>query len=183
LKQATVGKKLTSLDWFGIVTGLIGLIVDVIALSAIFSLPQSKEYTFNTSLWLLAATSLIYTITVISVYARRVFCIRYRGRVRSLSIEKVAKIERGVTGIIFGIGLPIFLTYAISLALAIDKAMPPEKQSVGSAIGFAVVLGGIISWVLCTVIDQVGMWIYGALDPDYHYEIKPQTTVRETPFR
>ncbi len=73
-------QRLSGFDAFGIVSGIIGLLADGIALSTIFVQLRSSPAVpqIGVVVWIVAALLIVYTTMVISVYARRFFTVRQR---------------------------------------------------------------------------------------------------------
>jgi hypothetical protein len=72
---------LSKLDIFGLVSGSIGLIADVISLSALFTLTSASIQVPRSS-WVTTIILLIYTGLVVGFYSRRLLCYLNRGRAK-----------------------------------------------------------------------------------------------------
>lgn len=69
------GQQLSGLDTFSFVSGIIGLVADVVGLSTIFISVQGTQQP-SIIVWIVAALLIIYTILIISIYTRRFLVIR-----------------------------------------------------------------------------------------------------------
>ncbi len=85
--QSEESKGLSKLDIFGLVSGSIGLIADVISLSALFALTSASVQvpTFN---WVSTLVLIVYTSVIVGFYSRRI--IFYINR-RDTTKEKFTK--------------------------------------------------------------------------------------------
>ena len=65
-------KQLSKIDKFGIGTGLIGLVADVVSLTSLFAI-SSDSKSVPLHIWLLVLLSIVYSITATNFYARQYF--------------------------------------------------------------------------------------------------------------
>src|ERR1043165_4736287 len=102
MNETTNLRRLSGFEWFGLLSGIIGLVADTYTLASVFArtqniLPSSPQPTviLPVHMWLAIFCSIIYTLFILSFYARRVFCIRYRREKGNLSSYSVERIESG----------------------------------------------------------------------------------------
>ena len=160
-------RTLSSLDWFGIISGSIGLIVDIIALSSILILSSTEASNISIGIWLLAAFTIIYTTIIVGFYSRRFFCIRHRDRSKILTSRQYDRIENGSLSAIIVVGGPLIIAYLINIMILVDKTMPKEKQSLGGSVIVGIFIVALIGTGLCFGIYALSKEIYQAFDPDY----------------
>jgi hypothetical protein len=92
-------KGLSSLDIFGLTSGIIGLVADVIGLSALFGLTQAS-INIPFSSWVTTLILTVYSSLVMGFYARRILCHinqKKAKRYATLSLYDYARIEHAST--------------------------------------------------------------------------------------
>lgn len=155
---------LSSFDRFGLVSGIIGLLADVIALSTIFVQLQSSQGVpqIGVVVWIVAALSIVYTTLVISIYARRFFTSKQRRPGYTVTVAGYATIERGARAVTMAVGISLCLVFATLFVVAEFSG-----GSLGQAFGIGSGLSVGITFFLVEGINKAAREIYSALDFEY----------------
>ena len=161
---------LNSIDKFGIVTGLIGLVADCVSLGSLFAISKSAQ---NPSfyIWLLVLLSIVYSIALVNFYARRYFRRRNLKNSLELSSASYRYIEKGTQSVTYLIGLPILICYFI-LAFFVDNNLFFDDISIffhdiRLPITRGLFYGGGFAWLVCYYSNLLILNIYTAFDPSY----------------
>jgi hypothetical protein len=159
---------LSPLDMFALVSGVIGLIVDVCVL--VSGLSSSGDWHISSPMaFLVACTVVIYGVTVLSFYARKVFFNGCRSRGIRLTKAKRARIEEAARWLSVAIATPLFV---LACSAAFLAAYPPgspalnalpreERPTLSLCILFSAVFGAIAAYAL----GALAGLLYGAFDP------------------
>jgi len=164
---------LSWLDWFGIVTGGIGLIADGISLSALFSASNRANQSENVSAWLIISfLAIIYTIGMVGFFSRRFFVTRNSKRQkRSRTKANFYKIvERSTLILCLLIGLPLIMAYLVSVFTLFPDAhiFPVGAFSLPRPLTEGLYHGLFIGLFICFVINWITKVIFQAYAPEYH---------------
>lgn len=125
----------TGLDWFGLISGLIGLSADVIALAVFVRvITVSNEgtlalYPSTFALWIIILVVLSYTILILNFYARRVLLNRQRRKQKRLSYTKTESIDKGVFAITGLVGIPLLVLHLIVLFYMMSERLHQTSPS------------------------------------------------------
>jgi hypothetical protein len=113
-------KGLSSLDVFGLISGLIGLVADVISLSALFGLTQAN-LSIPTSSWVTSLILIFYTSIVVGFYSRRILCHINRKKLAdtNLDTDTCDRIEKAATIIGYVITATLCLMFIYSIILQV----------------------------------------------------------------
>ncbi len=156
-------KNFTGLDWFTVVTGIIGLVSNIITLASLFigvqkaeAVHSEKATGISTAIWILIFFTIVYTTSIVSFYARRLFSKRHKRKRGNLSQRSYDQIEFGAGAVTVIFGGTFFLILAILGAMAGD--MP---------VFAAVLYGGAVSLFLSYGLNFMAKLIYSAFDPGY----------------
>lgn len=189
MSQAPKPEGLRKLEWFGLVSGLVGLIADGITLLTLFSNVQNSHISptpnFNIisfNLWLITFFGISYTVLIASYYIRRILKRKYwqyRKRVSALAVSDKRRraTERAITAITSLVAMPLFLLhflllfyiirgYIISLDAEQLNRLVGERDatSVIHLLGGAwVILSPLISYIITISLEQLADTIYTAL--------------------
>ena len=94
--------ELSYLDVFGIISGTIGLICNLIGLPSLLITSQ-KAQVGDTEFWILVFVSvfvlIVYITFIVNIYKRRIVYIRHkRNAPRALTVKQREKLESGTSG-------------------------------------------------------------------------------------
>jgi uncharacterized membrane protein len=92
---------MSRLDWFSIISMCIGLIADVVTISAVLLLTNVNQ-TAPAAIWLLTLASIFITIVLIGFFSRRFFakrCIDIYAGINKKNIQRIRTGARKVTTI------------------------------------------------------------------------------------
>jgi len=177
-------RQLSGFEWFGLLSGIVGLIADTYALSSIFAgtqnIPLSSSQLTDRApvhIWIIIFCSIVYTILILSFYVRRVFCIRHRREKGNLSSAGVDRIEKGVFALTCILSITLILSFCVLGSLAFEDAVARDIAASGKAITsqsqrtfFGVTSGvimGLIMSFLAIPIHFGAKALYAAFDPEY----------------
>lgn len=183
MSEQQESKGLSKLEWFGLISGLVGLSADIITLSALFKHSQSQanisvptvQLTF--SLWLLLFFGISYAVLIASFYARRILIKKRRMLVRRFPNRRRGSVESGVLTITLLIGMPLFLFHFILLFHVISQNIggldPPllkklmsETDSASAIVSIGArwfILAPLLSFVMCGLMDSLAKVLYSSL--------------------
>jgi hypothetical protein len=103
---------MTRLDWFALLSGIIGLLADIITICSVAFLKPSPTMT-PTVIWILVPFLILYTTIVLSCYARRVAVVRHLATRQKMTEEVFRRIDKGGKMIAKAVGTPLLLLYGI----------------------------------------------------------------------
>lgn len=167
--------RLGSLEYFGLFSGIIGLLADAISLGMLsFGLGSQATggaaSSWIAAVWVLLFMGIMYTVVIASFYARRLGALKHRQRlVRSWSSANRDRVERGARFVSFLVGVPLILSYCAIGAVALYNT----KSNVTPAdlFGAAVLMGFVMGAAVCPVIyplNEGAMHLYAMFDPSYN---------------
>jgi hypothetical protein len=118
-------KKLSGFEWFGLISGIVGLIADIISLSALGHFTQGEQANFQVPLFLIGLISFFaisYTLFIFGYYLYR---IKLSGDIepgREWDVENGVKLLLFLIGILFYCLLFVFLFFIVrENIVAMDK--------------------------------------------------------------
>jgi len=166
--------RLRPLEWFGLVSGIIGLAADILSLMTLATKWDTKAAsgsisTWITAVWALVLIGILYTTVITGFYARRFGRLRHQQRSRSWLSRDREKIEKGSRILSFLIGAPLIVAYftmGTVAAFSIRKDVSP-MDLVGIAILGGVPIGGLASLIIFELNDGA-MHLYTLFDPSYN---------------
>ncbi|MET0626581.1 MAG: hypothetical protein ABW250_26840 [Pyrinomonadaceae bacterium] len=167
-------ESLTRFDWFGIISGVIGLIADVIAISSVLIMSQ-KGQDVSTALWLISFVGIIYTTFVVSFYARRVFTANHKLKGGELTPKSQKTIDSGSAALTIVVGGALFFAFLFSVLAqpsptpATDIPNIPDKHFADMVLASIFVILPF-SLFMSFVISVAARRAYAAFDPDYDEE-------------
>jgi hypothetical protein len=132
MPRKIIWKELTALDWFGLISGIVGFVVDIYALSKIFTFPSSSEGVSITG-WIVLFFVMVYTIFICSFYARRVLAARNYAQSRPMSAAQYERIERGATTFVYVVWIPLFVILSIMTFLGNGMIQESSIENTPSA--------------------------------------------------
>lgn len=173
----------TGLDWFGLISGLIGLSADVITLAVFVRVIKvSNEgtlalYPTTFAFWIIILVVLSYTILILNFYTRRVLLNRQRRKQKHLSYTKTESIDKGVLAITLLVGIPLLVLHLIVLFYMMSERLhqtSPNDLKIffGSDSATRLVfrfglrwflLAPLLSFVICTGLHLIAGQIHSAL--------------------
>ena len=165
--ESSNSSELTRFDLFGIASGIIGLVADVITISSLFiasrkaseTSPESATTTF--SIWVIAFLATLYSILIASFYARRIFAAKQKRKTNELSPVQKKIIGRGGSALTFAMGTPILVVFLSSAILSLTSKMPQNRED---AIFFAMLVFGLPgSFGICLAVNYAAERMYRAL--------------------
>jgi hypothetical protein len=156
-------KKLTKFDWFGIASGIIGLIADAIT---IFSL---KPQNTSLSIWIVSFLGIIYSILIASFYARRIFTSKHKNQTANLSSRQILKINDGAAALTVAVGMPLLVAFFFVVTWAIGEMSPTATvEDKVFVLFFSTLFCNLgVSIMICFSINGAAKLMYAAFDPDY----------------
>lgn len=160
MKMNKDGNRMSGLEWFAVLSGVIGLVADFVTIgSMIHSGSPSTKY--PTVIWFLVSTLILYTTIVLSFYARRIAVVRHKSAHGKLSEDMFWKIEKGSKMVAKLIGTPLILLFAVSLALSF--------WNVRDSIPFILnPISIMAAWFFADGLGNAAGDLYAAFDPSYH---------------
>lgn len=116
-------KGLSKLDIFGLVSGIIGLIADVIGLSALFGLAQANV-SIPVSSWVTTALLILYTGIVTGFYSRRIFCYmnQRNNNKKTLELHHFSRIEEASTVVTYLVVTTLCFMFLYSVRAELFRA-------------------------------------------------------------
>ena len=114
-------KQLSKIDKFGIGTGLIGLVADVVSLTSLFAI-SSDSKSVPLHIWLLVLLSIVYSITATNFYARQYFHKCALNNSKKFIRKEVKQIEIATLTVTGLVGIPILICYSIFAFIEINRA-------------------------------------------------------------
>lgn len=169
--------ELSYLDLFGIISGTIGLICNLIGLPSLLITSQ-KVQVGGTEFWILVFASVFmligYITFIVNIYTRRILYIRNkRNSPRALTVKQREKLESGTLVVTSLAGFTLLYVFTTSiLVLAIANHPVDFKDRIAGAnavfgIGFALGVTGFIGYFGCRGVHELGKLVYSAFDPEY----------------
>ncbi|HIK17291.1 MAG TPA: hypothetical protein IGS53_18650 [Leptolyngbyaceae cyanobacterium M33_DOE_097] len=155
--------KLSNIDKFGIGTGLIGLVADLISLAGLFKV-SSNSQDEPTYIWFLVLGSTIYTVAGINFFARRYFFKKIANEIEIASEQERRRLEAGTFAVTALISYPSLIFYFMFAFLA---ASDFENSYLYPSIFRGLVAGGFIAWLVSNISHRLVRSIYEAHDPLY----------------
>lgn len=183
---------LTKLEWFGLVSGVIGLVADVYSLSQIFTASKNTSsattqglLAINTQIWILVLLSIIYTVFIFAFFSRRIFSLRHISADGVLSDENYGRIEAGAKSLTRILGMTLLSAYTIAGFLALIDAESVRKAAAGNDIWMkspaeglmmvffgAAPVGLLFSYLVVDLLNVTARALYSAFDPKYRISKK-----------
>ncbi len=109
-------QKISHLDLFTIICAGIGILADIITISAILILTKSDK-TAPFAIWLLALVSIVITIILIGFFSRRFFVNRTRTLITEVNEVNYQRIESGSRTLSITCGMILLMLYSLTLLL------------------------------------------------------------------
>ena len=179
--QRNESKGLSKFEWFGLVSGIVGLTADIFSLSSLFrhsQLPDSGGQSLTFTTWITVLLVILYTILILSFYIRRRMIQRLEENKKyRFDFEKKEHIENGIMIFTCLIGIPLLVLHSFFLydimresLMALDVAQ--LKQLTGYSqiervmfrYGFGfIIISPLFSWVLCILMERIANAIYSAI--------------------
>jgi hypothetical protein len=169
-------EKLSRFDWFGIISGIIGLIADVISLSTLFIVSKGNQDSQNQTnsgisfgVWIASFLMILYTILIASFYSRRLFAMKHKAKNINLDAYRKGMIEKGARGFTYIFGFPFMQAYMIALLFALTSLIPPSPIRDEKVAAIMIFVGGLsmgLSFLVCYLINEQAEKMYAAFDPD-----------------
>src|SRR5215213_7487285 len=169
----------------GLITGLIGLSADLLALAVFFRITASNEgtlalYPSTFAFWIIILVVLSYTILILNFYTRRVLLNRHRRKQKFLSYTKTRYIENAVFAITGLVGILLLLPHLIVLFYIISERLHQTGASdleffFGSdnATGLVFYIGSrwfllapLLSFLICLSLHLVAEQIHSAVSEE-----------------
>lgn len=169
--------ELSYLDIFGIISGTIGLICNLIGLPSLLITSQ-KVQVGGTDFWILVFVLvfvlMVYITFVINMYTRRILCIRNkRNSPRALTVKQREKLESGTLVVTCLAGLTLLYVFTTSI-LILGHANHPEHFDKDPRVPFLfqLVFVPLLTTLVpglpgCLGIHELGKLVYSAFDPEY----------------
>ena len=170
--------ELSYLDLFGIISGTIGLICNLIGLPSLLITSQ-KVPVGGTEFWILVFVLvfllIVYITFIVNIYTRRILYIKNkRNTPYALTVKQREKLESGTLVVTCLAGLTLLYIFATSifiLALANHPEAFKDLTSVRpeatiNALMITAMLG-FLGYSGCLVVHQIGKLVYSAFDPEY----------------
>lgn len=127
MKKSEEVKKLSGIDWFTIITGVIGVATNVITLLSLLLKSQQPEDVRHqkageipAAVWVLVFFSTVYTTCILSFYSRRSLSKRHKRCKGILPKKARERIEFGAGAFTVIFGGTFFLILAIAGAIVVD---------------------------------------------------------------
>lgn len=152
---------LSGLEWFALSTGLLGLVADFVTIASLASFDSSHHVT-PTVIWVVTPVLIMYTITVLSFYARRIALIHHMKANPLLSREAYEKIHQGGVVSAQAIGTPLLLLYGVCLILSFTS----PDEIIGGIV-LLVIFGTIGAMIISGIFAWIAGELYAAFDPRY----------------
>lgn len=169
MNQPASQKTMSGLDKFGLISGIIGLTADVLALAAVFQTQQQQPQGVSVNVWLLIFLLSIYAILIISFYFRKASAEKARREVTSAHIREYQRVEKGARRLTKGIGTPLFTVYFYMLIFSHISIPAGEKKEIAEA-GLAI-FSLIVAYNLSSLIDWVAHFAYRGFDVNYKLDL------------
>jgi hypothetical protein len=189
MSQTPEPGRLSKLEWFGLISGLIGLVADGITLLTLFSNVQNTHISlapsFNVTsfnLWLISFFGVAYTVLIVSYYIRRILMRRYMRYRKRVSVSEVSQkrreeTKRAISVITALIGVPLFLLHFLLLFYIIREqivGLDPEHldrlMGERDATDAMQLIGGVwlfisplIAYAMTMIMETFASSIYTAL--------------------
>ena len=170
--------ELSYLDLFGIISGTIGLICNLIGLPTLLITSQKVQVS-GTEFWILVFVFvfllIVYTTFIVNIYTRRSLYIRYKRNLRALTVKQREKLESGTLVITWLAGLTLLYVFTTSI-LILEHANHPEHFKNPNTGGYGEAVVGIVIFLLlttvlgvlgCNGVHELGKLVYSAFDPEY----------------
>jgi hypothetical protein len=175
-KQTEGKKRLSPLDWFGLVSGILGLVADIIALLSVFAFVSPASATQNANLpgfvWVFILSSIFYTHIILCFYVRRYFHLREERlntnifpNTRSEKQKRQDKIEEGMILIEMLVSAPVFI-----VLIFITFSSDSSSSSDSSGIIMPILFGFAAAMFASYLAHSLAKIIYYALNPDQAIE-------------
>ncbi len=191
ISKTSVEREQKGLDLFGLISGFIGLVTNIITLYSFYRATESQGVSSGglssfKGLWIVSLISITYTVLIFSFYCRRVLIARYESRRRRrLAGVRRSSVENGISLYTCLFGTPLFVFYLYYGYQALREVILRMNQhqlerTFGTdeyaAIlfrlgGFAIIVGPILSVCLCWWLNSLAETIYSALHRDYKYRV------------
>ena len=162
--------ELSYLDLFGIISGTIGLICNLIGLPSLLITSQ-KVQVGGTEFWILVFVLgfvlIVYITFIINIYTRRILYIRNKGNSprRALTVEQREKLESATQVVTSLAGLTLLYVFTMSILIVVH-ANHPINDLTGALI---LTLGAttFLGFFGCLGVHELGKLVYSAFDPKY----------------
>jgi hypothetical protein len=155
--------RLSNIDKFGLGTGLIGLVADVVSLAGLFTFSSSAQGT-PIPIWIFVLISLIYSIAATNFYARRYFCKRVIRRNERLSRQELRRVEEGTASVTALISFPTLIAYFTFAFFAESEFF---RLYFIQSITRGLCIGGLVAFLVVYCSQTLIRSIYRAFDPVY----------------
>lgn len=162
-------RSLSGLEWFGLVSGVIGLTVDAYTLASFVPLLSDigsrPSPTPSLAFWAMAFLSILYTSVVLGFYLRRFGRVRHMQQHDEWQHVDFARVERAALSLTAVVVVPLLIPCcafgmrALSFALRADR--PPGLDLFGGAF-----IGATLSPIVFPL-HFAARHLYAAFDPDY----------------
>jgi len=142
---------MSKFDKFGLISGIVGLVADALALAAVFHFQQSGQ---NVSLsgWLLLPIAAIYGTLVVGFYYRKCSAEKYKRENQYSNSDDINTIEKGGKLLTKAVAVSLSVPYIVALCFKNqDELTIIGRLFVQSAmlwIIFALILGYFIASIL-----------------------------------
>jgi hypothetical protein len=183
--------RLSRLEWFGLISGLIGLAADCVTLLALLRDVQNSHISLTPSLnitsfslWLITFFGVAYTVLIFSYYTRRVLMRKYtlyRKRVPismyEIKQKKRKATRRAISAITTLVGVPLFLLHFLLLFYIVkEQIFSLDSEHLNRFIGerdatsaiqiigaMWLIFSPIFAYVMTAVMEYLANTIYTAL--------------------
>ena len=167
--------ELSYLDLFGIISGTIGLICNLIGLPSLLITSQ-KVQVGGTEFWILVFVLgfvlIIYITFIINIYTRRILYIRNKGNSpRALTVKQREKLESATQVVTSLAGLTLLYVFTTSILILVHANHPELFKDPINDLTVALLstLTGttFLGFFGCLVVHELGKLVYSAFDPEY----------------
>ncbi len=136
MPRKIIWKELTALDWFGLISGIVGFVVDIVALSKISTFQSSSQgssQSISIIGWIFLFVVMAYTIFICGFYARRVLAARNYGASRTLSFGQYERVEKGAQVFVYLVGITLSVFFFTILFLGSTGNAPAAANNMPAA--------------------------------------------------
>lgn len=166
----TVSAHLNGLEWFGLISGSIGLIVDVVALASIMRGFGTESFGIdNLTMSTIAFASVFYTAVIIGFYTRRVLCVHGRQKFpgATLTREDYMRIRRSSLTVTYIVAAPLLAVTSFMLFTALQSTFGPVYSSGVTPYQWNFLITTIGGGMVPILVDSVADSVYKGFDLDY----------------
>jgi hypothetical protein len=155
--------RMTRFDWFALLSGIIGLLADIITICSVALLKPSSRMT-PAVIWILVPFLILYTTIALSCYARRVAVVRHLATRQKMTEEVFRRIDKGGKMVAKVVGTPLLLLYGISLVVSLWNPVASLASGVLLVVNPLTIMA---VWLFFDGLGNVAGDIYSAFDPKY----------------